>query len=485
MLAVLFVLSDNKSNMEQTQSFTDLLFQALVERQQVFDSYLLPKLQEEIRISQSATKTIETVLQNKGIVRSDPYSYDSKRSEIEIPSDEPFPDNEKPAVIGHRLSLYNAMLDFITNYYQFSCDFLTTDKINLLISLNRTFTWESFSTTSTRVNTKGLADLVNTIRNGTDPLSISIINDALTQLSKSSLAITKALKALTEFHRERYKIAVRKMVMPNVVVNSASLSGGNGATLKEIKQSFAQNMKGEPFYIELIEEILKEDYSEDHSVLQQELLAKLSIAKPSTSKTETEENLKPVLLDGMRTLGSASPQLDELVTKLTENQNIITSIDKGFFEKLVNLLKKAFNVAEEEQIISITTVDPLTQTGKREQININSFIDELKHRSRLFTGFTLRSSAAFQKIELMEETQILDLLTRYIAETNTMMKQCTGLDDFYKQTSPAEMRDKIRGIRVEISAIKNCIVKANQCRAEYASQVEEQQQLKKLGITNV
>jgi len=47
------------------------------------------------------------------------------------------------------------------------------------------------------------------------------------------------------------------------------------------------------------------------------------------------------------------------------------------------------------------------------------------------------------------------------------------------------MRERIRGIKVEISAIRNNLVKANQCRAEYASQVEELQQLKKLGITNV
>lgn len=471
--------------MEQTQSFTDLLFQALVERQQAFDSYLLPKLQEEVRITQSATKTIETVLQNKGIIRADPYSYDSKRTEIEIPSEDPFLETEKAAVLGQRLSLYSAMLDFLINYYQFSCDFLTPDKINMILSLNRTFSWDSFSTTSTRVNTKGLAELLNTVRNGTDPLSISIINDALTQLSKSALSITKALKGLTEFHRERYKIAVRKMVMPSVVVNSASLASGNGATLKEIKQAFAQNMKGEPFYLELIEEILREEYSEGHSVLQQELLARLSVSKATNAKSDIEENLKPVLLDGIRILGSASPQVDELVIKLTENQNLINSIDKGVFEKLVNLIKKAFNIAEEDQIITITTVDPTTQTGKREQINIVSFIDDLKHRSRLFTGFTLRNSAAFQKIELMDESQILDLLTRYIAEVNTTMKQCAGLDEYYKQTAPSEIRDKIRGIRVEISAIKNNIVKANQCRAEYSSQVEEQQQLKKLGITNV
>ena len=64
------------------------------------------------------------------------------------------------------------------------------------------------------------------------------------------------------------------------------------------------------------------------------------------------------------------------------------------------------------------------------------------------------------------------------------LKQCAGLDDFFKQNAPPEIRNNIRGVKVDISAIRNNLVKANQCRAEYSSQVEEQQQLKKLGITN-
>jgi hypothetical protein len=40
----------------------------------------------------------------------------------------------------------------------------------------------------------------------------------------------------------------------------------------------------------------------------------------------------------------------------------------------------------------------------------------------------------------------------------------------------------IRGIKLEITAIKNSVVKANQKRHEYVSQKEEIEQLKKLGV---
>jgi len=244
-------------------------------------------------------------------------------------------------------------------------------------------------------------------------------------------------------------------------------------------------MKDQPFYIELIEEILKEDYSPDHDVIQQELLARLSSNKQGAAKSAAPENFKTVLLDGIRTIGSASPQLDEIAFKLAENYHVLTNVEKSFMQKLMEALRKAFNMKEPDEELSIHTIDPVTQTGKKENINFNAFIEEMKRKSRILTGFTVRTAPSYQKIEAMDEQQILDLLTRNIAELNGTIKICAGLDDYFKQSAGAEIRERIRGVKVEISAIRNNLVKANQCRAEYASQVEEQQQLKKLGITNV
>lgn len=485
MLAVLAILTDTGYVMEDTQSFNDLLFQAILERQQLFDSYHLPKMREDYSICQSSVRTLHTILVRKGIIHDDPYKYDSKTTDIQIPADDSFTESEKAIVIGQRLAQYEAMLDFLNNYWQFSCDYLTTERVSKLVAFNKTFAWDNVSNTSTRPNTKGLADLLNTIRNGSDSLSVGIINDSITQLGKSTQQITKTLKGLTEFHRERYKTAVRKLVLPGTVINTGALSHGYSEAIKEIKRSFAINMKGQPFYTELIEEILKEEYAPDHEVLQQELLARLLSNKQGAQKTLIPENFKNVLLDGIRTVGSTSPQLDEIAFKLAENYHVMTNVEKSFFQKLIDTFRKAFKLKTPDEELTIHTIDPVTQTGKKEIINFNEFIEDLKRKSRIMTGCAVKTSPSYQKIEGMEEQQILDLLTRYIAELNATIKICAGLDDYFKQNTSAEVRERIRGIKVELSAIRNNLVKANQCRAEYASQVEEQQQLKKLGITNV
>jgi hypothetical protein len=132
--------------MDQMSTFTDQLFQAITERQQLFDSYQLPKLQEELRISHSAAKTIRTVLVKKGLLHDDPYKYDDKIADIEIPQDTPYTEGERVGVIGQRLSQYEAMLDFVVNNYQFTCDFLTTDRVNKLVQLGKVFSWKPSQT---------------------------------------------------------------------------------------------------------------------------------------------------------------------------------------------------------------------------------------------------------------------------------------------------------------------------------------------------
>jgi len=472
--------------MEQTNSFTDTLFQAVIERQMTFDTFFLPKIHEEFRIAHSATKTLRSVLTKKGIFHDESYKYDSTNLEIKLPSEEKFADSERAMVIGRRLTEFEAMLDFLNNYYSFTCDALTPERINRIITLMRTFTWDSFSNTSNKPNTRGLAELIANIRANTDPLSISILNDCLRQLSKNTISITKGLRTLAEFHRERYKVAIRKMVMPATVFNSEKIcTGGMTDAIKEIKRVFASQMRDQPFYTDLIEEILREDFAPDNTILQQALLAKLSTTKTPDNKATSEENLKQALLDGVRTVGAVAPQIDEILNKIQDNYHTLQSFEKSFITKLVTLFRKTFNIPEKELEMYIFITDPATGTGKRESIIWSNFIDELRKKSRLLTGFTLRSSPTYLKIETMEEQQIFDLLSRNLAELGNLSKQLAGVDDFFKQTISSDARDRIRGIKIELSTIKNNLVKANQCRAEYSAQLEEQQQLKKLGITYV
>ena len=60
-----------------------------------------------------------------------------------------------------------------------------------------------------------------------------------------------------------------------------------------------------------------------------------------------------------------------------------------------------------------------------------------------------------------------------------------GFDVFFKTAVNAENRGKIKGIQIELTTVKNTLIKINQRKAEYTSYMAEQAQMQKLGIQNV
>ncbi len=58
----------------------------------------------------------------------------------------------------------------------------------------------------------------------------------------------------------------------------------------------------------------------------------------------------------------------------------------------------------------------------------------------------------------------------------------TSLDTYFKSETTREQRARLRGITIELTGIKNAIVKTNQKKHEYVAKHEEIDQLKKLGI---
>ena len=143
--------------METGKEFIVRLSEAVESKKQEFNSKLLPQMQENYNIQSTAVQAIRSILLKKRAIHDDPYKYDSRMTEIEVPSSEAFMDSEKASILGSRLSHYEMMLGFLNNYYQFNTDFLSPKRISILIELNNTFHWEHFSNTSNHPNTRGLA----------------------------------------------------------------------------------------------------------------------------------------------------------------------------------------------------------------------------------------------------------------------------------------------------------------------------------------
>ncbi len=466
--------------MENLKNFIEQVDSSIEAKEKEFNDKILPEVQNNYNIQETAIKAIKSILLKKSLISDDPYKYDTKMTDISIPECTNFSDADKASVLGVRLTNYEMMIEFLNNYYQFNTEFLNPKKISNLLKLNQCFMWDDFSSTVNNPNTKSLVDTIQSVLSGPDKLSAGLLRDSLSHLARTNRTINTNLKSLSVLHREKYKLSVRKCISDKIEVSEDDLTNPS-KLLKEIKKIIGSADHKLPFYSDLIIELLKDDYSKESQSRQQKILTSLNSKQEIVAEQKDEVNYRPILISGLKVLGNSASQFNEALDKIKYNEEIINKEDLSTLKKFVLALKKAFNIEEKEKEISITITDPLTQIKKRQNISYNKFVNDMSKKAILFSNIVTPGSVVQQKIKQLSDEALLSNLTKHISESNELLKQMAGLDEFYKTIRP-EVRTKVKGIKMEITTITNSIIKANQYRAEYTTSVEEELQMQRLGI---
>ena len=469
--------------MESVQEFETRLAEAVNSKRKELDSRQLPQLSKDLQMMLTASDTVAQALIKKSVFHNSSIHYEDKIEDIVPPPSEDIPESrEKIYVIAARFGQYIAMLEYAAQHYQFTCAFLNPARISKLNALLRSFEWNALNTSSDSLNTRAFAEVVREFKRSGDNFAVNIVTNSISQLGSALTSCMKTLKALSMFQREAYKLNVRTSVMPKAGLPDGAQA--DNSALKAIKKVFAGAMNGAPFYTELIKEIFAENSGPDAERNRDAAIARVN-AEGGGQKKKKEEaavDYRAILVDALRALGAAAQQLVLIINRFGENLRICQASQETFFSKLKELFRIAFKMPAKEVVFTIQVVNPATQASKRETIHFNSFSEALKKKARLLNAFSDKSSAAWQKLDAMTDQQLFDVLSSNISDLNTLLKQCGGIDEYFKSEAKGAAKSKIRGIKIEISTIQNSIHRANKLRAEYAGQIEEKEQLKRLGI---
>lgn len=451
------------------------LSEALQIRRDWLEKSELPKLKEEFRIFHNAYYSLYKLLISRGLIPEDPYKDEVKIGEIEVPETGPFSEAERMEQLSIRLASYDNQLDFLVNFYQFSLEYLGLDKIKRILGLVKYVDWTNLSYDSPQANTRAMLDLVSQAKIGADPLSISIINESLGNLNRATGTILGYLKKVTEYDREAFKLLLRTKVTAGMSLNEV-------VQLPQIKKKFAQAMPGKPFYPDLAEELIKEDYSKDGPALREKILKQFEVPDAKQKTVKPAVSFKSILIEGLFAIGSVSTILGEIGPKIDENEQVLENQQRGFWSKLKRLLNQMLNREEEDAIYDIEYMDTVRGVPVRERVNVRQLRAEMDRKARILQGLSARSNVSLAKLEAIDEDQLIIHLERNIRDTQSLHKTLSALDDYFKAATNKEEREKIKGIKPELATMKNAIVKANQKRYEYNAQKEEEEQLKRLGI---
>jgi len=281
------------------------------------------------------------------------------------------------------------------------------------------------------------------------------------------------LKTLSDYQREVYKLDLRDV--------TGGMSQSDASNVQAVKKKFAQVKKGTPFYPDLVEEVIKEDYSGEGPALREALLKRLQVADAKPKAVKAEVSFKSILIDGVYGLGGMAQTLTEIAGKMDSSQAVLQARKQGLMQKIKKLLKQAFNKEQDAVVYDLEYIDPVKGVPVREKVNYNVFRSDLERKIRTLSPLGARGPAS-SKLEAMQDEQLVGFLERNVRDLQSMHKTLGALDEFFKASVDREDRDKVKGIKPELGSIKNAILRANAKRHEYGAQKEEEEQLKRLGV---
>ena len=467
--------------MSDNQTFFGALETAIAEKTENLNAKVLPGVLSNFQLLHTCVKNMYAMLVQRALIKPDPYKLEKKITEIVLPDESAYMENERSIVMGTRFSDYESMLEFVCTYYKFSTDRLDLTQTKRLLDLATCIDWRAFSINSSKVNTRGLATLVNEAHIHAPQMVLSLISDSLNKSSTAVSAIYSGLTDLVNFERESYKFEVRKKVIENPAFDKTALTSFS-AELAEIKRLFPKLLPQKQYYSELIQEIVKEDCAPEKEQFRQQALARLRIAERKVREVKRKVDTRAMLLDIVLSLSALAPQYEQVVSKVESNHAVLSSEHNGFFDKLKRVLRQAFNLKAAPEEYELVIVNQKNEARTTKKIEYNTFFALLVRKQQFLQSFADTQSEEFRKITAAAEETVLGFINRQLTDNREILLQLNALDEYFKSQASAANKDKIKGMKMELVTMKNTLVKSNQKRAEYVSVAEEKMQLEKLGI---
>lgn len=124
-----------------------------------------------------------------------------------------------------------------------------------------------------------------------------------------------------------------------------------------------------------------------------------------------------------------------------------------------------------------------TNAQKKRKVDFYPFCADIKKRVNFYNAFATKGSPGYKKFLGAEPTKALEFLNKQISDIQNISVTLKALDTYFKNSTVPEIRLKIRGLSMELTTLKNCTINTNQYIADYMANIEEQEQMKKLGIS--
>ncbi|HTP57843.1 MAG TPA: hypothetical protein VMM82_02935, partial [Spirochaetia bacterium] len=305
------------------------------------------------------------------------------------------------------------------------------------------------------------------VRMGTDTMASQILKDCDIQAVKTIHQIRGMIAELIAYHRESWKTELRRRVLPQVPLGTPDSPVRKEEALRAVRRDFAQSMPGKPWYPALAEEVLNEELSGDGPSRKEKILASLAVVEAEQPKTTALPEGKPVLLEAVRILSRPHEELATALVILEENERVLLLENRGSSGGwLRRLLGRKASTHTLDRVYKVEYAEPGVPAAKTEVIDFPRLLEEAKKKSSLMATLASGTGPALRRLEGTSEARLAAFVDKQLNELLLIHRRLGSLNTYFHDRAVQEKKT-LRGIKIELLAIKNSIVKGNQRRHEY------------------
>jgi hypothetical protein len=467
--------------MEGSAEFLTQLEPALAARRSWLDGQTA-LLKDAVRTYQQRYQGLYELFLRKGLIREDPYDYGHTAGDVGAPSDDPFLETERYDHVSRRLDALRRHLETVGTSWKLDADGLDLGKLKRLSGLVRYLPWANLSEQSQSPTARAVAQFANSIRKGTDRVTAVVVRDAVNQLAQSQRELAILVAAFAGFRRELWKAELRAMALPRVPLDRVRAETKREDLLRSLRLAVAETMPGSPFYPELAEEVLKEETSAQAEELRARLLETLSrteeAAAASMPRREPPRPDRNALLDAVRLLARSEAEMQSALATLTVNADRLAGPTHGIAGLLHRLMDAVAGRRGKERTVD---VEYLEQDGTRhETVALAPFLEAVRRKVELLASLVDESGQALARLTATADELLLEFVERQLSDLLVMHRRMGGVNARLQAETMSGRysgrRGEAKGIRLELSAVKNFLVKASQRLHEYTARLEELRQ---------
>jgi hypothetical protein len=470
--------------MEGSAEFLKRLEAALAARRSRLDERA-SLLKEAVRTYRERFQALFDLFLRKGLVREDPYDYGQKPGDLGAPSDEPFLETEKRDEVSFRLDSLRKHLETVATTWNLDTAGLDLGRLKRLSALVRYLPWAGLSEQSPSPTAKMVAQFVNSIRMGTDRVHAVVVRDAVNQLGQSQRELAILVSEFATFQRERWKATLRDKALPKVPLDRQRPEAKREETLRALRHAVGETMPGSPFYPELAGEVLDEELSPRAEELRERLLESLARTEESAPapapKREPPRPDRNALLDAVRLFARAEAEMQSALATLTVNAERLEGPTHGFSGFLHRLLAALAGQRGKERTLDVEYLEQ--DRTRHETVALAPFLQSVRRKVELMATLGDEAGQAFARLAAAADDQLLEFVERQLSDLMVLHRRMGGVNAQLQVDAPAGRspgrRGELKGIRLELSAIKNFLVKANQRLHDYTARLEELQEFKR------